>query len=331
MTQQHRSRRQFIKKVAFTVAVASWNRASAQLDQSSSELPNQLIIDTHQHLWDLSWQKLRWLDNAPRVLRRNYLSEDYQAAIAPCQVQAIYMEVDVAHEQLDAETEHVVRLIRGRSGLTCAAVVGARPAAEDFEQYLGRLKTYPELKGVRQVLHVASTPPGYCLSPEFRRGVQKMGAAGLSFELCMRPTELGDAEQLVKACPDTQFVLDHCGNADPMAFAKAPSRQPEHPPRAWQVAVERLAKAPNLICKISGIVARVGQPWSAEDLAPIINHCWDCFGPDRVVFGSDWPVCLVGAPLIEWIRALHQIARGRPEEHQRKLWSENARRFYRLS
>jgi predicted TIM-barrel fold metal-dependent hydrolase len=91
-----------------------------------------------------------------------------------------------------------------------------------------------------------------------------------------------------------------------------------------------LASRKNVICKISGVVARVPKDWSAEDLAPIVNYCLDEFGPDRVVFGGDWPVCLQGATLRQWIDALREIVSVRPLADQRKLWSENARRFYTL-
>ncbi len=119
-------------------------------------------------------------------------------------------------------------------------------------------------------------------------------------------------------------MLDHCGNADPKAF-----RPPGRAAEGWKRAIERLAKRPNLICKISGIVARVKKgEWGPEDLAPIVNHCLDAFGPDRVVFASDWPVCTRGASLKEWVTALRQIITSRPMADQRKLLHENAAAFY---
>lgn len=321
------SRRAFCKLVGGMIISAMVSRQS---NGENSQLPQMLIIDTHQHLWDLSWQKLPWLEGSPQVLRRSYVMSDYLKAIEGCTVQAIYMEVDVAEEQLKAEAEHLVGLIRSGTTPTKAAVIGARPADDNFAEYLAGFAKVPEIKGVRQVLHVPSTPAGYCLSRGFIRGVQQLAKVNWSFDLCMRPGELQDAVRLVKECPDTRFILDHCGNADPTAFRKSTER-PSHDPLAWRRAIEALAKQPNVICKVSGIVARAPKGWTADDLAPIVEHCWDCFGPDRVVFGGDWPVCLLGSTLREWIAALHQIARSRPEEHQRKLWYENARRFYGLA
>jgi len=149
----------------------------------------------------------------------------------------------------------------------------------------------------------------------------------------MRPAELADGTRLVDQCPDTRFVLDHCGNADPRWFGTA-SDGAESPIRAreqWKRDLAEVAKRKNVVCKISGIVARVTPGvWAADDLAPIVNHCLDEFGPDRVVFASDWPVCTLGATLAEWVGALKQIVAGRPREEQRKFFHDNAQRFYEL-
>jgi L-fuconolactonase len=92
-----------------------------------------------------------------------------------------------------------------------------------------------------------------------------------------------------------------------------------------------LGERKHVVCKISGIVAQVPQPdWSAEDLAPIVNHCLDAFGPDRVIFGSDWPVCRLGAELADWVRALQAIVHDRPRDQQRKLFHDNAQALFRV-
>ena len=157
----------------------------------------------------------------------------------------------------------------------------------------------------------------------------------MSFDLCMRPGDLTDGAKLTEACPETRFIVDHCGNADPKAFFKAgdarlSNEKPGHDATSWRRNIERLAARTNVICKISGIIARVPKQWSADDLAPIINHCLDTFGPERVVFGSDWPVCLTGAPLREWVAALKQVVAGRTISQRRQLFHENASLFYSL-
>lgn len=302
--------------------------ATAGILAAQPAAPAPLIVDTHQHLWYLSWQKLPWLQGAPEVLSRSYVTQDYLAATSGLNVTAVYMEVDVDPAQHRAEAEHVVKLARDASAPTLAAVVGGRPDGDDFPRYVEFLKAFPEVKGIRQVLH-GSTPKGHCLSDSFVKGVRLLGERGLSFDLCFRPTDLADALELTLRCPETRFILDHCGNADDNAFMTS-DRKPEHDVAQWKRDIDALSRRDNVICKISGIIARVPKTWSAGDLAPIVNHCLDSFGPDRVIFGGDWPVCLLGAPLRAWVDALGAIIAERPAEAREKLWSGNAIRFYGL-
>jgi predicted TIM-barrel fold metal-dependent hydrolase len=319
-------RREFLHQTAGCLAAGTLV-ARASANQGS---PPMLIVDTHQHLWDLSKLKLPWLADAPEVLRHTFRNEEYRQATEGLNVKAVYMEVDVAAEQHVDEAEHVIGLCREGRHPTMAAVIGGRPASPQFGQYLQRFKGSPHVKGVRQVLHNPSAKPGTCLQDDFVRGVRLLGEQGLSFDLCMRPAELQDALRLTELCPDTRFIVDHCGNADPKAFRKSGDEKPTHDPEAWKSDMERLARRPNTICKISGIVARAPKGWQADDLAPIVNHCLDAFGPDRVVFGGDWPVCLLGSSLRGWIDALRHIVATRPAGDQHKLWSANAVRFYGL-
>jgi L-fuconolactonase len=289
------------------------------------------IVDTHQHLWDLEAFRLPWIEKGS-ALDRNYLMADYRKATArlgtftlggkkvPARLtRAIYMEVDVAPDEQLAEAEHVIELCKRGGTPTVAAVVSGRPVSAQFGRYLDRFKGSPYIKGVRQVLHVPSTPKGYCLQKEFIRGVRLLGARGLSFDLCMRPEELVDAARLIDACPDTRFILDHCGNAN--VQAKDRSR--------WQKGIAEVAKRKNVVCKVSGIVvtAKPGK-WEAGDLAPIVRHTREVFGPDRVMFGGDWPVCTKTATFARWVAALRDIVADRPEDEQRKLFHDNAVRFY---
>ncbi len=314
--------------------------AGAPLGQPVSALANQIdtnslpIIDTHQHLWDLERQEVPWLKNAKSVLRRSHVTRDYLKATQGLNViKAIYMEVDVAPKDHAAEVKLITELCKSPNHPTVAAVIGGRPGSETFSDYAREMATNPYVKGVRQVLHGA-TPRGHCLSQQFVRSMRLLGDLNLSFDLCMRAGELDDAVKLVDQCPDTQFIVDHCGNADPRAFLPARLRGNTKESRArdsWRKAMDGLGRQRHVVCKISGIVARAPQPnWSAEDLAPIVNHCLDTFGPDRVVFGSDWPVCRVGAELAEWVRALKEIVHQRPLAERTKLFSANAQRLYRL-
>lgn len=325
------TRRDFLRMTAATVS----GTAVAELTNRicHAENPPPMIIDVHQHLWDLSKLKLPWLGNAPEVLRKTYHLREYREATQGLTIKSVYMEVDVDPTQLVDEAEHVIGLCRDRTGPTIAAVIGGRPESPQFATYIARFKDSPYVKGVRRVLHTPATAAGFCLGDSFVASMRMLGELGLRSDLCMRPAELDDGAKLAELCPDTRFVVDHCGNADPKAFGpkRADRDPPEHSADDWKRSIERLAKRPNVICKISGIVARIPQGGDATDLAPIVNHCLDSFGSDRVVFGSDWPVCLLGSPLRHWVDMLTQIVSSRPAADQRKLWAENAIKHYALT
>jgi L-fuconolactonase len=282
------------------------------------------IIDTHQHLWDLDRFKLTWMTPGEAPLGRSYRTADYAEATARLGVvKSIYMEVDVAPDEQVAEAEYVLGLIREARTPMVAAVISGRPSSDGFAAYLDRFRAEPAIKGVRQVLHVPSTPAGYCLDPAFVRGIRELGKRGLSFDLCMRSPELGDAARLIDACPDTRFILDHCGNESVLSKDHAP----------WKRLVDQIAsKGDRVVCKVSGIVASAkGHPWSEDDLAPVVNHVLDAFGPSRVMFGGDWPVCTLAATYRRWVEALRAMVKDRPEDQRRKLFHDNAARFYGLA
>jgi len=175
---------------------------------------------------------------------------------------------------------------------------------------------------VRQVLHGPTTPRGYCLDAQFLKGSQALGERGLSYDICVRSGELADAAKLVDACPGTSFILDHCGNASVRSKDLS----------GWRGDIARLAERKKVVCKVSGIVASAApDPWTADDLAPIINHVLDSFGPDRVIFGGDWPVCTQAASYKQWVEALKSIVANRPQADQRKLFHDNAERIYGLA
>lgn len=266
------------------------------------------------------------------MLKRTYTLDDFRKATEGLDVSPIYMEVDVVESTLVAEADFVLGMVSGRSSPVMAAVIGGRPASPEFKNYIRRFSGNPGFKGVRQVLHGGSTPAGFCLQSAFIKGVRELGEIGRSFDLCMRPAELMDAAKLVEQCPETRFILDHCGNPDLKSFRplRSGEAEPAHTASAWRKSIEALAGRPNVICKISGVAAGLQQGGGAEDLAPAVNHCLDAFGPDRVVFGGDWPVCLLGASYQKWVEMLTQIIASRPFGDRQKLWSGNAFRCYGL-
>lgn len=297
----------------------------------------QSIVDTHQHLWDLDKFRLPWLVDAP-ALARNFLTTDYLAATAGLGVaKAVYMEVDVAPEQQPAEADALIELCAQPETPTVAAVISGRPASPDFAEYIRAYASHPAIVGVRQVLHVPDAPRGLCLTPQYVENIRLLGELGLCFDLCMRPGELSDGAKLAALCPDTRFVVDHCGNGDPYVIADgepAPAGDPfAHSREQWMDDIAALAALPNTICKISGIIARARPGWTVGDLAPAINHCLETFGFGRVVFGGDWPVCTLGAntSYAAWVTALREIVAKRSPQEQAALFHDNAVAFYGLA
>ena len=222
------SRREWISQSSKAIALMATHNllnqplVSADDSQQSNPIP---IVDTHQHLWDTSKFKLPWLDGAPSVLKRSYVMQDYLQATAGLNVtRAVYMEVDVDPEQQVQEAEHLLAICREGKSPTVGAVISGRPNSPAFRDYILKFKDTAEIKGVRQVLHAPEAKQGLCLEPQFVRSIQLLGELGKSFDLCMRPKELGDGTRLVDQCPNTRFIVDHCGNADPKAFLSEAAR-----------------------------------------------------------------------------------------------------------
>ena len=277
------------------------------------------IVDTHQHLWDLSRFQLPWLAGAEPIAH-SYLMEDYlEAADGLNIVKTVYMEVDVDHAQRPAEAAYVLELCEKEDNPMTAAVIGGDPSQTGFEAYARSFSGSPYIKGFRTVLH-GEIPKGYCIQLDFVRGIRVLGDLGLSFDLCLRVEDLTDGAKLADLCPETQFILDHCGNADVQSDDLT----------LWERNMAVIARCPNMICKISGIVASAAPEWRPEDLAPIIDHTAQVFGADRIMFASDWPVCTLRASLLEWIEALKTIVSDWPESNQRKLFHDNAVDLYGL-
>jgi len=331
------TRREFIRHIsASTLAVGALRVGIAPADDEEDKpLP---IVDTHQHLWDLSKIRPPWLKRETK-LNRSFLMEDYlQETRGLNIVKAVYMEVAVAPEDKVAEAEYIVDLCRRTDNPTVAAVIGGEPGLDGFRDYINRFKGSPFVKGVRHIPRAVKGDDFLYLKQESIDDVRLLGELGMRFDLCMPPRRLPEAVRLVDQCPETRFILDHCGNADPKAFWSDDKRTqngltgpPSHDPEHWRRGIAELAKRENVVCKISGIVARAPRDtWTAGDLAPIINHCLDTFGPDRVMFASDWPVCTRVATLREWVLALKEVVKDRPQEERRKLFADNAVRFYEL-
>lgn len=282
------------------------------------------MIDTHQHLlypaeFSYSWAK-DFLS-----LQGNFRIGEYRAAAEDCGIEAtIFMEVDVDEGQSSREAGYFCRLAGDATNGIGGVVAAARPEREDCVEYLQRI-THPKLKGIRRVLH--TQPDELSQSHVFRQNIARLGRLGLSFDLCVLQRQLGMALDLVRACPGTTFILDHCGVPD-IAGNEAP-----HGPGfvAWQAAINALAREENVHGKISGLsaYARPDQR-SVEGLRPYIDTMLGAFGPRRLVWGGDWPVCNLGSGLKAWCDLTRELLAGLESSEREAILSRNARHIYSL-
>jgi len=272
------------------------------------------IVDTHLHLIYLDHFTYDWLATEP-ALNRQWDAPSYFAEAEGLGIEAaIHMEVDVPERQIDDEN----RFVLGVDPRVVGAISNARPEALDFPEHLERLVAEPRIRGIRRLLQSASDD--LSRGQVFRDNLNRLAAHGLTFDICVRPGQLGVARELVAACPEVSFVLDHCGNP-PIASGDLSD---------WRHDIARLAELPNVVGKVSGIVNHAPPNWTNDALRPAIEHMIESFGWDRLMFGSDRPVLTVNGTLTQWVTALRTIVAGASPDEQSKLFHGNAVRVYRL-
>jgi len=280
----------------------------------------QKIVDAHQHLWDLDLFHYAWLKDLP-VLNQSFRMNDYCEATKGLAIEkSVHLEADVDDPFMVEETQYMLQLADRSDNPLEGVVACGRPESKEFKNHLERILGHPKLKGIRRILH--TQPDDLGQSETFIENVNSLAGYGLSFDLCVLARQLPLAIRLVSRCPEVTFLLDHCGVPQVREKILDP----------WRANIHAIAKFPNVFCKISGLVAYADpHHWTAEDLRPYVDHAIECFGWDRVVFGSDWPVCTLSASYRQWVEALVSLTRGAGEVNQKKLFQENAIRIYRLA
>lgn len=280
------------------------------------------MIDTHIHLLEPDRFTYAWTEEFP-ILAGRFNASDYQKAIGKQDVAAgVFMEVDCAESA--GEARHFCALADQPASLVKSIVAAGRPESLDFERYLDSI-VHPRLAGIRRVLH--TQPDGLSQSRVFRENVNRLGIRGLTFDLCVLQRQLPLALDLVRACPDTTFILDHCGVPE-ISENMAPSGVGF---LSWQDSIRSLAAETNLNGKISGITAYAPTSLRNPDgLRPYIETMLDAFGPGRLVWGGDWPVVNLGDGLSAWIGITHELLSGLAESDREMILVSNARRLYRI-
>lgn len=278
-----------------------------------------MLFDSHLHIVDRKELAYPWLEGAG-ALNRDSLYEDYAREAHRLGItDVLHMEVDVAESDIERETAYVKDLSRKPGSLLRGAIAACRPEDRDFPAYLERMLADPFVKGFRRVLHVV--PDGLSEGALFRENLKRLSNTRLTFDLCVLPHQISKAIALADLNPDVRFILDHCGVP---AIQKQLSE-------VWSAGITEIAKRPNVIVKISGVVAYADpDSWTPETLRPFVEHCITRFGWDRVIWGSDWPVCTLGGNLSTWVAATHALMQGVSADERDRLYQLNARRLWSL-
>lgn len=301
----------------------------------ASSLYDGPIIDSHHHLWDLDMGRHPWLigrepDGANRAaidpLERSFLVEDYIDAAKGQGVKAtIHIEASWDPDARAEETRWLDTLDRSVVGRwhVFGLDLSAPSAAEDF----AREAVHPRAVGLRDIVSWHPDPrksfvsqEGRMSDPAWRNGLDCLRGTAIVFELLMAPWQMREAQELAMDYPDVQFVINHCGS---------PMDRSEDGLALWRNGLQSLGRAQNVALKVSNPFA-YDHDWTLDSLRPIVEHCFACFGPDRVLFGTDFPVAGRQASYGAMMDAFRALTAGMPGGDQRKYFYENVRRIYRL-
>jgi L-fuconolactonase len=280
----------------------------------SSNTLLSMRIDTHQHFWQYNKREYTWMSDDMDRLRRNFLPADLEPLMREAGIQGT---VVVQARQTIEETAWLLNLAEKHSFIQ--AVVGWIDLCSDAAiAQLEKFAVNPKFRAVRHVLH--DEPDDYfMLRPEFLSGLSHLRRFGLTYDLLLFPRHLPVACQVVARFPEHTFVLDH--------IAKPTIRTKEIEP--WARDLKMLATFPNVACKISGLVTEASwDSWRAEDFDSYLEVVLEAFGPNRLMVGSDWPVCTVAANYSQVIGIAERYAARFSMEEQHTIWEVNPNKFY---
>jgi L-fuconolactonase len=279
----------------------------------------QRYIDTHVHFWDPERLRYDWLASVPAINRSFLPAHLLEAATDLYLEKIVFVQADTAPEQAMDEVAWISELAVDEPRIAGIVADARLERGEAVHPQLEGLRAFPLVKGVRRLIQ--SEPLGFAAGEDFIRGVQILAEYGFSFDICIYHPQLPDVLQLVAQSPDVSFVLDHVGKPDIKNGIMEP----------WASHISELAAFPNVHCKLSGMVTEADHGnWTPADLRPYAEHVLASFGPDRVMFGSDWPVATLASTYGRWFQTVISFIGGLSADEQRKILRENAVKFYRL-
>ena len=275
-----------------------------------------MIIDSHQHFWKVGRFDYPWMTSDLGVLYRDYLPDELVPILRDNHVDKTVL---VQASNSVAESRWLLQLADENSFL--AGVVGwVDLMSRGVDGQLEELSTHPKFKGVR---HLVESEPDddWIVQPEVLSGLKRLSNYELSYDLLVHTRHLKHVSRVSETCPDLSLVIDH--------LAKPPIAKNEF--NEWSGALKPLARYPNIHCKLSGLVTEANwTSWQTNDLRPFVNYALEVFGVDRLMFGSDYPVCLLASSYNRVVESFQEILADLSGADRDKVFSRNAARFYRL-
>jgi L-fuconolactonase len=279
------------------------------------------FVDAHVHLWDSARLPYSWLAEVPAIAGPHTLAElaTEAGALSPADIVFVESAVDPAHSLNEVRWVEALASKDGRISAIVAQV--AVDGGAETEAALAALADHPRVRGVRHSIQ-DHPQPEYCQRPDFVAGVRRVGERGWTFDLCVKHPQLPACIALVRACPGTTFVLDHAGKPDIRRGVLEP----------WRAHIAELARLPNVVCKLSGLVTEADPAtWTPDALRPYVEHLLSCFGAERLLFGSDWPVVNLAASYRRWLETVLELLAPLSADERAAVFALNARRTYRLN
>ncbi|MCW9709174.1 amidohydrolase family protein [Fodinibius salsisoli] len=273
-------------------------------------------IDAHQHFWNYDVDKHGWINEEMKKLRRDFMPPDLKKLLDNEKVEGC---VAVQADQSEEETRFLLDL-QSKYSFIKGVVGWLDIAADSFPKKLEHYSRNPALKGLR---HIVQDEPDdrFLLRPNFLKGIQMLDDYGLTYDILIYERQLPATIEFVNHFPGQSFVLDHIGKPKIKAKVIDP----------WEEGARELAQHDNIYCKISGLVTEADwHNWTAEDLKPYLDIIFDAFGPERLMFGSDWPVCTLAAEYSEVIAGVQEYIKVYSEEEQAMVMGGNTQKFYDL-
>ena len=273
-------------------------------------------VDAHQHFWRYSEEEHGWINDAMAGIRRDFLPADLLHLLKDARIDAT---VAVQAHQSIEETEWLLELAGANPWI--AGVVGWVPLVNSrVEELLEKVSTDTKLKGIRHVLQGEADE--YMLREDFNAGIALLRKYALTYDVLILQHQLSTAIQFVDRHPEQAFVLDHL--AKPLIAA--------HELDPWRKNIRELARRPHVMCKLSGLVTEADfHVWTADDLLPYIETALQAFGPGRLLFGSDWPVCTVAVSYARWVDTVQSFINNLSSSEQSMIMGGNCASIYRLT